>query len=280
MKKYPALILLLVAGFLGLVVFWATREPVPLKMPPPSPAVVSPTPLPKKESTGAPGASSPTSEQVFASGSRAPKNAGGDPGRLARQRAMLNRPELREVITRGIAKDYRPLFDKLRLTSAKEELLSKILLDRMTSSERDEWDDYEKLAAQLLTESEYSEFKEFRNELVLKASAASAVASVKAAGGDATAEHETMIAAVVRDAPCNGDQLWAEADIRERAGTLTLADLYGLEAVASQRFEAALNQHAAGLTEAERRALRGWFQKSVIDSHIGGMRKRLTPDGG
>ena len=51
---------------------------------------------------------------------------------------MLNRPELREMITRGIAKDYRPLFEKLRLTNAKEELLSKILLDRMTSSERDE----------------------------------------------------------------------------------------------------------------------------------------------
>lgn len=181
---------------------------------------------------------------------------------------------------RRITKDYRPLFDRLRLSDQKEGLLVTILLDQMTSLSRAEWNDYEKLKTQLLTENELAELTVFRNELELKGSTASAIASVRTADSNATAEHEPIIAAVVRAAPHNGDPMWAEADKREGEGTLTMADLNGLAAVAAQRFEAALNQNAANLTEAERQALRAWFQKTVIDANIEGMKKRLAPGGG
>ena len=132
-----------------------------------------------------------------------------------------------------------------------------------------------------MTESEYVEFKRFRDvELPLKNNTIAAVAALKAVGGGAVAEREPIIAAVVRAASHNGDPMWAEVDRREGAGTLTLAEVNGLAAVASQRLEAALALHSAGLSEAEKQVLRAWFQKTIIDANIDGMRRRLKPGAG
>lgn len=273
-KRLIAICLVLFAGMLGLAIFWPNRKPVP--------SIASAAAVSQSARRAPPGAS-PVEGTISAPErrSKVPQKAEDEKEKTARLRAMTNRPEFREMGVRHITKNYRPLFDRLQLSDQKEGLLVTIILDRMTSTDRTEWDDYEKLAVQLLTENEYAEFQRFRDEeLPLKNNTIAAVAALKAVGGGAVAEREPIIAALVRAASHNGDPMWLAADRREGAGTLTLAEVNGLAAVASQRLEAALALHSAGLSEAEKQVLRAWFQKTIIDANIDGMRRRLKPGAG
>ena len=273
MNRYSLFVALFAAAAVyGLLVFWTSRRTAGRSENPAAPTISA--------------QSNPASNNQASAAPRLPAAAVGpeklDPEKekIARLRAITNRPEFREMGVRRITRDYQPLFDRLRLSEEKQGLLVTILLDQMTSLSRAERDDYEKLKAQLLTENELAELASFRAELMVGTNTAAAIAELKRLSGGAAVDHEPIIAAVVRAALHNGAPLWAEADKREGAGTLTVADLSGLAAIASQRFEAALNQNAANLTEAERQALRAWFQKTVIDANIGGMKKRLAPGGG
>jgi hypothetical protein len=274
MNRYTFFVgLFAAAAVYGLLTLWTSRNSAVRPSTPPAPTVV------------ARAISAPLTPIVDAP--RGPTSAATVPvkresanEKIARIQATKDTPELRELRARRIIGDYLPLFERLRFSVEKQNLLVSIWLDQLAAMSRAERDDYEKLTAQMLSADEYAELKNYRAELAIKSTASSALEVLKYVGGDPRPDREAIVTAVMRAAPISTDSLWLDADRREAAGTLSVGDLAGLAALAAQRFETALNQNAVALTAKEKQALRIWFQGSVIDSRVDEIRKRLAPGGG
>lgn len=196
---------------------------------------------------------------------------------------LLNRPELREMVARRLAKDYAPLFAQLKLTGQKEELLSQILVDQFTSLPgRMVRENYDKLAEELLAPAEYAEFVRFRDELLMQRTVDATMALLNNASGVASPGRSGAVNLIARAAMRIGDDpAWRAIDLRAEAGQpVSESDLGALAALASRRFESALVQHGATLTEAEKQALRVWYQKKFIEVGVFGLRQDPKPGGG
>ncbi len=273
MNRYTFFVgLFAAAAVYGLLTLWTSRHSTVRLPDPPAPTVAArnnPAPI-----IPAPAAAQGPTPSVTLVKRESPNE------KTARNQATKDSPEIREMRARRILRDYLPLFERLRFSVEKQNLLVSVWLDQLSSPSRAQRDDYEKLTAQTLSTDEYAELKNYRTELAIKSTASAALEVLQYVGGDPRPDREAIVTAVVRAAPHDGDAIWVDADRREAAGTLTVADLGGLAAIASQRFETALNQNAVALTAKEKQALRIWFQATVIDAQIGAIRKRLAPGGG
>lgn len=274
MNRYTFFVgLFAAAAVYGLLVLWTSRRAVALPANQPAPTVAARSnPAPLNPIVETPRV--PTSAAVV------PVKREAANEKTARSQATKDSPEIREMRARRILSDYLPLFERLRFSVEEQNLLVSIWLDQLASPNRTERNDYEKLTAQMLSTDEYAELKNYREELAIKSTASSAMEVLNYGGGDPRPDREAIVTAVVRAAPISTDSLWLDADRREAAGTLTVGDLAGLAAIAAQRFETALNQNAVALTAKEKQALRLWFQSTVIDSQLDGIRKRFAPGGG
>ena len=274
MNRYTFFVgLFAAAAVYGLLTLWTSRNSAVRPLSPPAPMVAT-------HANSAPLNPIVETPRVPTSAAAVPVKREAVNEKTARIQATKDSPEIREMRVRRILSDYLPLFERLRFSVDKQNLLVSIWLDQLASPNRTERNDYEKLTAQMLSADEYAELKNYRGELAVKSTAASAMEVLNYVGGDPRPDREAIVTAVVRAAPHNGDAIWEDADRREAAGTLTVGDLAGLAAIAAQRFETALNQNAVALTAKEKQALRIWFQSAVIDSQIDAIRKRLAPGGG
>jgi tripartite-type tricarboxylate transporter receptor subunit TctC len=181
--------------------------------------------------------------------------------------AVAQDPEQREATVRWVARNYASLFAQLKLSPAKQELLEKILVDRLLAPEFSERAEYDRLAASLLTPEEYAALVAHREEIPIKAAVKGAIAAAGLGPGPDSQADRQAVERIIRSAPLNGDAIWRDASRQvERSGPLTQTELAALAAAALQRFEMILAKE--NLSTEQQQRLRAWFRKTVVDSNV------------
>ena len=171
-------------------------------------------------------------------------------------------------------------YARLRLSPEKEALLEKIILDRFTEPFGADRAAYDRLAEQLLTPAEYAEYARDRDDMPTRSAIDQAVADLrKIADADTVQALTPVVDAVLRASPLNGDAIWLESRATAKQPALTETEIASVGALAMQRFNAQLARLGRSLTAEQQARLRQWFDRTVVQFHLRGLR-RAGPGGG
>lgn len=252
-------------GFIALVVLILgavlLQRPSTEKPPLPS-GVATPLPpsLPATNSQSAPTDVPLASDRQAGDGAPADRIAALARELTARLSALSIRPEMRELVARRMAQDYHDLFQSLRLSAEKEELLGQIIVDRFFTVIGPDRDSYDKLAQDLLTPGEYEKYAAYRDELPVKAMIKEVSAALQFDGAGAASEE---VGRAIRSSPNRASRYWADVEKKYLAGEINDAELSQVEQNAVSQFDQSVAREVHSLSSSQRAALRAWFQDSV-----------------